>query len=279
MCGDRMCGVSGRRQHYFPASLIGGFGAPDGSGRLRNALVVVRRHDSGLVYPTKAGEVAVTLDTYRLSNPPPGIDEDIIDHLWDAIEPNLPGMVSRLDARTLNADDPDRWIDYVATVFVRNQRLLARAVGAANLGRGAPAPTKDDLLLTIPAAIRKFRAQAAELRWRALHSPPYASRFLITDLGFSSVTDTVYPLKCFWIPVGPRVGLLGYPDDPRLPPRRPPFTEHLVLTPEWARWFAATAFPDTGPTAVTRSSRPSHGGTLTTSSGSSTRPERRAFRY
>ena len=44
--------------------------------------------------------------------------------------------------------------------------------------------------------------------------------------------------------MGPRVGILGYLDDPRLPPRRAPFSEHRKLTLSWAEWFNGTAFSD-----------------------------------
>lgn len=236
--------MSGRWQHYLPASIIGGFGACRRSERLRDRLVVVRRLATGQIYKAKASEVAAAIDTYRLSNAPPGIDRDFIDHLWDAIEPKLPGMVSRLDARALDVTDADSWMYYSATVFVRNRELFGAAMGRANYGRGVPGPTRDELLLVTPAAIRKFSRQASELRWRVLHSPLDACPFLITDLGFASITDSVYLRKCFWLPIGPHVGLLGYPDDPRLPPRRPPLSEHLTLTPKSARWFAATAFPN-----------------------------------
>ena len=43
-----------------------------------------------------------------------------------------------------------------------------------------------------------------------------------------------------WLPVGPRVGILGYLEDPRLSPRRSPFSEHRELTLSWAQWFNAT---------------------------------------
>jgi hypothetical protein len=41
--------VTGTKQHYLPASLIGGFGRPAASGRLREATVAVRRKATGNV--------------------------------------------------------------------------------------------------------------------------------------------------------------------------------------------------------------------------------------
>ena len=52
-----------------------------------------------------------------------------------------------------------------------------------------------------------------------------------------------------FLPMGPRVAILGYLDDPQLPPRRPPFEEHLDLCDSMIEWFNsvfAKVMPRTG---------------------------------
>ncbi len=45
-------------------------------------------------------------------------------------------------------------------------------------------------------------------------------------------------------PMGPRVGILGYLDDPQLPPRRPAFEEHLDLCQSMIDYLNAAAWDD-----------------------------------
>jgi hypothetical protein len=77
--------VSGKKQHYLPAVLIGGVGVAAASGRLRDATVAVRRTATGAVDPVdpRAGSIAWLPGMYRLAAPPPGIDRDIMDKLWN----------------------------------------------------------------------------------------------------------------------------------------------------------------------------------------------------
>ena len=46
------------------------------------------------------------------------------------------------------------------------------------------------------------------------------------------------------LPMGPRVAILGYLDDPGLPPRRPALEEHRDLCQSQIDWFNAPAWDD-----------------------------------
>lgn len=75
--------MSGANQHYQPAALIGGFGLPATSGKLREATVAVRRKATGAVdsgFP-EAETLAFRRGMYRLASPPAGVDRDIMDKL------------------------------------------------------------------------------------------------------------------------------------------------------------------------------------------------------
>ena len=114
--------VSGKDQHYLPASLIGGFGQPAASGKLREARVAVRRKATGAVdtgFP-KAEKLAYRPGMYRLAAPPAGVDRDVVDKLWDPVETALRDLVARLAARRLQPGDDTLLFDYAATAGVRH---------------------------------------------------------------------------------------------------------------------------------------------------------------
>jgi hypothetical protein len=90
--------VSGDNQHYLPAALIGSFGRPAPSGRLRQATVAVRRKATGTVdtgFP-KPEKLAYRPGMYRLASPPPDVDRDAVDKLWDPVETGLRDLAARL---------------------------------------------------------------------------------------------------------------------------------------------------------------------------------------
>jgi hypothetical protein len=88
--------VSGTKQHFQPASLIGGFGRPPASGRLREAQVAVRRKVTGAVDAglPKAEALAWRPEMYRLASPPAGGDRDVVDKLWDPVGRRADGRPS-----------------------------------------------------------------------------------------------------------------------------------------------------------------------------------------
>ena len=114
--------MSGTNQHYLPAALIGGFGLPPASGKLREATVAVRRKATGAVdggFPT-AETLAFRRGMYRLTSPAPGVDRDIVDKLWNPVESSLRDLVGRLEGRRLRAGDDQLLFAYAATAGVRH---------------------------------------------------------------------------------------------------------------------------------------------------------------
>ncbi|HVX21284.1 MAG TPA: DUF4238 domain-containing protein [Acidimicrobiales bacterium] len=237
--------MSGRNQHYLPASLIGGFGLPAASGRLREARVAVRRKRTGQVDRglPKAATLAVSRGTYRLTNPPPGVDRDIVDKLWDPVENELSKLIARLERRRLQVGDDILLFGYVAAAAVRHPTF--EAVAAEYQRRqGFPAPAGDDVQILRVAALRNQLPQIPTWRWRVLHSPEDAPRFMITDRGWMYVGEPDWPSHGLFLPMSPRVALLGYLDDIRLPPKRAAFDENLKMCQSWIEWFNAAAWYD-----------------------------------
>jgi len=119
--------VSGNNQHYLPAALIGGFGRPAPSRKLREATVAVRRNATGAVdtgFP-KAEKLAFRPGMYRFAAPLPGVDPDAVDKLWDPVETGLRDLADRLAARRLQHGDDSLLCDYAATAGVRHPSFEA----------------------------------------------------------------------------------------------------------------------------------------------------------
>ena len=177
--------VSGTNQHYLPASLIGGFGQPAASGKLREARIAVRRKATGAVdagFP-KAETLAWRPGMYRLTAPPPGVDPDAVDKLWDPVENSLRDLVARLAARRLQPGDDALLFDYAATAGVRHPSF--EDVAADYQARqGLPAPQGDGVQYARVLALGNQRPVMPSWRWRVLHSPADAPRLMITDRGW-----------------------------------------------------------------------------------------------
>lgn len=239
-----MEGMKGDRQHYLPAALIGGFGERREGKSWRYADIVVRELHSGNVHPGVAQDVAHRRAIYRIGNPPPGVDPDIVDTLWTPVEDVLPALVQRLDHRELVDDDAEKLTTYAAMAGVRHPEAFAARANQHQQERGEPVPGSDQIQVMRVEALILGMKNMPSWRWRVLHSPRGAPRFVISDRGWLKFREPHRLKVCIWLPMGPRVGILGYLDDPELPPRRPPFSEHCDLTPPWVRWFNAGAWSD-----------------------------------
>jgi hypothetical protein len=237
--------VSGKNQHYLPASLLGGFGRPAASGKLREARVAVRRKATGVVetgFP-KAETLAYRPGIYRLAAPPAGGDRDVVDKLWNPVENALRDLVARLAARRLQPGDDTLLFDYAASAGVRHPSF--EDVAADYQARhGQPAPQGDGVQYARVLALGNQRPVMPTWRWRVLHSPADAPRLMITDRGWMYVGMEDWPTHGLLLPMGPRVAILGYLDDPGLPPRRPAFEEHLDLCQSTIDYLNAAAWDD-----------------------------------
>ena len=133
--------VTGTKQHYLPASLIGGFGRPPASGKLREARVAVRRKATGAVdsgFP-KAETLAWRPSMYRLASPPAGVDPDVVDKLWDPVENVLRDLIGRLTDRRLQPGDDQLLFAYTAVAGVRHPTFEALAADhQTSQGQAAP---------------------------------------------------------------------------------------------------------------------------------------------
>lgn len=238
--------MTGANQHYLPAVLIGGFGRlPAQSGPLREAEVAVRDRATGVVDSRlrKARTLAARSGMYRLASPPAGVDPDIVDALWNPVENAMRDLVRRLTNRRLQPGDDQLLFAYAAQAGVRHPTFEDLAAHQ-HAGHGLAAPHGDDLQYTRLLSLSNQIPLMPGWRWRVLHSPHDCQRFMPTDRGWIYVEEPEGPSYGLFLPMGPRVAILGYLDDPHLPPRRPPFEEHLDLCESMIEWLNAAPRDD-----------------------------------
>jgi hypothetical protein len=111
--------------------------------------------------------------------------------------------------------------------------------------QGRSAPQGDDVQYLRVVGLLNQLPQMPTWRLRVLHSPADAPRFMITDRGWLYVGGQEdWQSYGLIFPMSPRVAILGYLDDPRLPPRQPAFSENFDLVPSYIRWFNAVSWDD-----------------------------------
>jgi hypothetical protein len=99
------CPVTGDKQHYLPAAVIGGFGETEPGTPLREAKVLWRRRDWDEARTTVAHRIGCENKMYRLRDPPAGMSADTVDELWDSFEGPLPGAIVHTAERRETFDD------------------------------------------------------------------------------------------------------------------------------------------------------------------------------
>ena len=210
--------MSGKRQHYLPASLLGGFGERAPTAKSREAKLVARRKATGRVDrgTCKAENEAFRIGMYRLAAPPPGVDRDIIDRLWNPVEGALPDLIRRLTDGKLSRGDDQLLFSYVAMAAVRHLSFEDVAKDWQNRHGGAP-PVGDQVQLMRAEGLRNQLAQLVLWRWRVLHVPTDVSQLMVTDRGWMYVGEPERQDHSLFLPMGPRVALLGYLDSADLP--------------------------------------------------------------
>lgn len=236
--------VSVRAQHYLPAVLIGGFGRPVGTRR-RDAQVAVRRKPGGAVdADVPAVEtLAFRRDMYRLASPLPGVDPDVVDHLCDPVETRLRELVDRLNDQRLQPGDDEWLFTYAAQAGVRHPSF-EDVVADYQTRQGQAALQGDDVQWARWLASLNQLSELRNWRWRVLHCPADVPRFMPNDRGWILVGQENWPTPGVLLPMGPRVAILGYLDDPALPPGSPPFEEHLDLCQSAIDFLNAAAWDD-----------------------------------
>ena len=232
--------MSGSEQHYQQAALIGGFGRPVPGEDPRKAVVLWRRLEWTEPRESSAEAIGYKRNIYRLINPPAGMDRDRIDKLWDLFERQLPSAIKRLARRCQTTDDEITLVNYIATAGVRHHNFGA-AINLWRRGRGELPMIGDAVQVERLGVLVDSLKMMRGFRYRVVHSPSHAQRFLLNDLGFTTMASGDNPTARIqepggglFVPLNSRVALLAWID-----PVRAGGFEHLILRPSWARLLNA----------------------------------------
>lgn len=231
--------MSGDRQHYLPAVLIGGFGDDAGKSP-RDATVCWRRREWDAAQETKAEAIGWRSRMYRLSNPIAGVDPDVVDGVWKGVESRLSGAVRRTEASSETDEDRAVILNYAAMLGVRHHQFEAVVNRwLAELGRAAV--SGDQVHEVRLDTLRNTLQQVRDFRWRFLHSPADAPRIILNDLGWAYVGHENKrgrnPGRALYIPLNSRVAAVAW-----LSPSRTGGFDHQILRPNWVRWLNAAVW-------------------------------------
>ncbi len=120
--------MAGRKHHFLPAALIGGFSS-DTTDPLRNRTIWFRRRGMDRSIPVRAEAKGWILDLYTLRGGD-GRSAGSIDHMWDLYEPQLPQAIAALVASDTGSLSADLWVrtllPFVAGLFVRGPEYVRR---------------------------------------------------------------------------------------------------------------------------------------------------------
>ncbi len=162
--------MTGEKQHYLPAAVIGGFGEAR-SQSPRESIVAVGRRDGGRTRISAARAVAFERNTYRLANPVPGVDPDVVDKTWQLLEPYLPGALHRLAENTQTSVDQEVVLLYVAAWAVRHPEVFRVIANEQQEAAGLPALQGDLLQIARLQAMENTISEISGWRWHVFLCP------------------------------------------------------------------------------------------------------------
>lgn len=170
--------------------------------------------------------------------PPPGTDPDHFDQLWNIIEPHLPTAIQRLERRQQTTDDELILTSYVAAAGIRHPEFEP-AINRWLNEQGHGPVTGDQLQLARLHSLADAMPQVRAFRWRVLHSPKQAHRFILNDRGWIYFGQERRDGRGLFVPLSGRVALLAW----RMGASTGGF-HHEQLRPSWVKWFNAATWTD-----------------------------------
>jgi hypothetical protein len=141
---------------------------------------------------------------------------DSLDAIWESYEPELPGAVRALAERRTSPADLAALHIHVACTAVRLPGFPERLQGLYK--RHGSEVTKEQAQLARFEWIQRG-LDMDKWCWRALHMPDdVRTPFLLADTGFAKFRTPDRPdRELLFLPLGPRVGLLGVRPDQGMP--------------------------------------------------------------
>ena len=229
---------SGAKQHYVPAALIGGFGRTADRERLRDAVVCWRQRGWAGTRETSAEAIGWRLGMYRLQNPADGLDPDVVDAVWDVIEPGISGAVRRFEDG-MNAASEREWLVVYASMAGVRHPDFEPAINRWLAELGKPDVRGDDVHRVRLEALENSLTPMRKWRWRILHSPPEAPRFTLNDRAWSylpQLRPQAQGRRALYLPLSSRVAAVAWLS------LSAEGLDHQTLRPNWVRWLNAVTW-------------------------------------
>jgi hypothetical protein len=175
---------------------------------------------------------------YRFQNPPYGVNRDRVDQVWDGFETTVPQAIVR--ATKCRETDGDRiaLVNYVAAAGVRHPHF-EEAVNRWRRGSGMPQVADDGVQVERLAVLARSLLLVRGFRWRLVHSPKNAHRFILNDRGWTYVGEQGRPGRGLFVPLNGRLAMLGW-----LAPSVLGAFDHLTLRPTWVKWLNAATWTE-----------------------------------
>ncbi len=187
---------------------------------------------------TKADSIGWVNGLYRLDSPPSGMDRDRIDEIWAFVEPDLPRAISRLQRRIQTAEDERVLVNYVAAAGVRHP-TFGPALNRWLTDYGQAPISGDQLKLARVQSLAETLLFMRGLRWRVLHSPKHAHRFILNDRGWTYIGQEERDGRGLFVPLNGRLALLAWHagiDAGGF--------DHHELRPTWIKWLNAATWTE-----------------------------------
>lgn len=231
--------MTGTRQHFQPAAIIGGFGVPAALDASRRDFTVFwRRREWTEPRQTTASNIGYRNGMYRLIHPPVGMDRDHVDQVWGPFENALPKAIEEAHARKEGDDSRAVLVDYVAMIGVRHPEF-GDAVNRWRTELDMPLVAGDQVHLERLDILGRAHLQVRGFRWRFVHSPPDAHRFILNDRGWVYFGEQDRPGRALFVPLNSRLAMIGWLDR-----ETPGIFDHRLLRPSWVRWLNAATWHD-----------------------------------
>lgn len=229
--------MSRQRDHWLSAGVIGTFGdAVQGVGR--QARIAVRRKSTGRVEIVRANSVAFERGLYALKNPPNDLNRRTVDTVLGTLEPLLPQVIAAIEQGNDSVEATEFVLDYVATLGARHPVYFQQIADAHQADAGLDILSGDTLQIARLHVLQNGLEQVRAWHWRTVVSPPDAPRFILSDLGFAFVGQQDRPGRALFIPLSPRMALLGFIG------KSHGFASRFTATPLTVKWLNALTWSE-----------------------------------
>jgi hypothetical protein len=190
--------------HYLQAALMGRWGAPCNED-LRYRPICVRMKRPAKLFPTVPDAVAKENQLYP----------KWLEKIWHSYEVDLPRVAAALERGQITTDDASFLLLHVAALKPRSTSFLDYL---NDYQRRYSLPLADATTLSLERVLSLLAtvSYAQMWRWRVLQ-PPTGKNFIINDCGLCEFSDydrrtgEDWPGRGVFFPLGPTVGILGFP--------------------------------------------------------------------